>query len=476
MAVIEAKGPAEFSSLKLGLDSLVGFVGFACAVACVLGLYIAIPQWMTGGADRACLRVVNAVAMAVAFSLIGLASHSIARSRYRALTVAAAVGLVSLIAAFYVPGLPFWAVFVCCAVASAGLSALIVLWFGSICMQPHRAIQLFVSAGICVGTICCLVGFYLVADAAYVFLASLWALSFGCSIVLGRLKSDMALPPAIGNRESDKRSKILKTSTIMLSFSSFEFGFVVSIGSDGQAVAFCLGSAAIVTGALAIDSVRHRIIGERSMSPLTPPLTVFGFASVYLFGDAIQVVGLCVLAGLFALYTAFAWAAMAEHTRVSRLSAARTFSKARMLDYAVLAIGLASGFAIAQVSHADVMLATRITIGIAVGYGFLAAYCHKARFPEVGVEDEGLLPMPETKGLWKKRCRAAAEQHDLSERQYEVLVLVAQGRSAKYIEQALTISLSTVQTHIRNIYHKTGVHSRQELLSLIENTKLYGED
>ena len=69
-----------------------------------------------------------------------------------------------------------------------------------------------------------------------------------------------------------------------------------------------------------------------------------------------------------------------------------------------------------------------------------------------------------------------SEECGLSERQYEVLMLVAQGRNAKYIEQALTISLSTAQTHIRNIYRKTGVHSRQELLDLIEDTKLYGEE
>ena len=42
---------------------------------------------------------------------------------------------------------------------------------------------------------------------------------------------------------------------------------------------------------------------------------------------------------------------------------------------------------------------------------------------------------------WKKRCRAVSEACGLSERQYEVLMLVAQGRNAKYIEQALTISL-----------------------------------
>lgn len=112
-----------------------------------------------------------------------------------------------------------------------------------------------------------------------------------------------------------------------------------------------------------------------------------------------------------------------------------------------------------------------------MAYCFLASFCHKARFPEEGmVDDDGRASLPEAKGLWKRRCRAVSEQCGLSERQYEVLMLVSQGRNAKYIEQALTISLSTAQTHIRNIYRKTGVHSRQELLDLIESTKLYGEE
>lgn len=32
----------------------------------------------------------------------------------------------------------------------------------------------------------------------------------------------------------------------------------------------------------------------------------------------------------------------------------------------------------------------------------------------------------------------------------------------------MTISKSTVETHIKHIYAKTGVHSKQELLDLIE--------
>ena len=139
-----------------------------------------------------------------------------------------------------------------------------------------------------------------------------------------------------------------------------------------------------------------------------------------------------------------------------------------------MAAGLATGYVVAAAAASDMVLAAQMTAVIAVVYGFIAAFCHKARFPEEGME--GSLGGHEAKGLWKKRCRVVGEQCDLSERQFEVLMLVAQGRNAKYIEQALSISLSTAQTHIRNIYRKTGVHSRQELLDLIEGTKLYGEE
>jgi LuxR family maltose regulon positive regulatory protein len=50
----------------------------------------------------------------------------------------------------------------------------------------------------------------------------------------------------------------------------------------------------------------------------------------------------------------------------------------------------------------------------------------------------------------------------LSERELEVLQLLAEGLSNKEIGQRLFISLPTVKSHTRNIYGKLGVHSRRE--------------
>ncbi|MDR1183444.1 MAG: helix-turn-helix transcriptional regulator [Coriobacteriales bacterium] len=56
----------------------------------------------------------------------------------------------------------------------------------------------------------------------------------------------------------------------------------------------------------------------------------------------------------------------------------------------------------------------------------------------------------------------------LSPREMEIMAMIARGRSASYVHTKLGIALSTVQTHTKNGYRKLGVHSRQELLSLIE--------
>jgi LuxR family maltose regulon positive regulatory protein len=56
----------------------------------------------------------------------------------------------------------------------------------------------------------------------------------------------------------------------------------------------------------------------------------------------------------------------------------------------------------------------------------------------------------------------------LSEREMEVLHLLAEGLSNKEIAQQLFISLPTVKSHTRSIYGKLAVHSRREAVSRAE--------
>lgn len=52
-----------------------------------------------------------------------------------------------------------------------------------------------------------------------------------------------------------------------------------------------------------------------------------------------------------------------------------------------------------------------------------------------------------------------SDSHDLSERERDVLILVAKGLSNKEIADRLNISIHTVMSHRKNITHKTGIKS-----------------
>ena len=66
----------------------------------------------------------------------------------------------------------------------------------------------------------------------------------------------------------------------------------------------------------------------------------------------------------------------------------------------------------------------------------------------------------------------AHEDYTLTKREKEVLKLLVDGKSKKQIAEDLSISLFTVETHIKNIYGKLHVHSQVDLVSKVIKEKL----
>ena len=74
--------------------------------------------------------------------------------------------------------------------------------------------------------------------------------------------------------------------------------------------------------------------------------------------------------------------------------------------------------------------------------------------------------------LAQRKCQAVAQAYNLSSREYDVLLLLAQGRRASQIKDDLFISINTVRVHTRNIYNKLDVHSVKQLTDLVESVVL----
>jgi HD-GYP domain-containing protein (c-di-GMP phosphodiesterase class II) len=75
------------------------------------------------------------------------------------------------------------------------------------------------------------------------------------------------------------------------------------------------------------------------------------------------------------------------------------------------------------------------------------------------LDREAVVAVLEAAGHGRSRI-AAAHPAGLTEREVEVLRLVARGKATKQIAQALTISARTAQKHVIHIYEKIGVSSR----------------
>ena len=75
---------------------------------------------------------------------------------------------------------------------------------------------------------------------------------------------------------------------------------------------------------------------------------------------------------------------------------------------------------------------------------------------------------PAVEGALGTGVDAVAARFDLTRREREILGYLARGRSARFIAEELVISENTVWAHIKRVYAKTGVHSKQELMSVVE--------
>lgn len=62
----------------------------------------------------------------------------------------------------------------------------------------------------------------------------------------------------------------------------------------------------------------------------------------------------------------------------------------------------------------------------------------------------------------------------LTERELEIVRLMAQGRTSEAIADQLTISANTVRTHLQNIFSKLGVHSKLEAVAAANARGLLG--
>ena len=173
----------------------------------------------------------------------------------------------------------------------------------------------------------------------------------------------------------------------------------------------------------------------------------------------------------------YAWAIILLAVRTLRMPPLRVISLQFVL-YSVVEIALQ--VCIERFDSADMIIVSLcFCLIMAVLMGVLYRFYGIQGFgPEgnLGTRQPGVpqleahVPPPAQTSLTLSECRLAfARTRGLSDRETEVFLLLAQGRSRRFIADELFISEGTVSKHSQRIYEKLGVHSKQELLSMVHD-------
>lgn len=161
---------------------------------------------------------------------------------------------------------------------------------------------------------------------------------------------------------------------------------------------------------------------------------------------------------------------------LGELSSRRPASAMKILSgfYLVVHTAYLVGGGLGIFSHAGVFVGDGrlVETGILIALVFVSVYCFDEKRVMSFLSNSEQLEREEEGARGKESfAEDVFKSFGLTDREMEVALLYAKGRSAVYIAEELQISPHTVRSHMARIYEKCLVHSRQELLSLLEERR-----
>lgn len=388
---------------------------------------------------------------------------------------------------------------------------MILLWSSFLCVIGEHRVLLF--AAICVGCaalLTLLMSFLLPMAAVLITLSLAW-LSMACFAFVHYSQPDMPKPLLVKASASDKRFNIHVKSTVSVMLYSMAIGFAVSFiaSSDSGFLGVVAAAVAVIVASVivALDTTRRQRITESILNKLHMPVVIIGVAPMFFTNHVVQILGCVCLLCFFMIIYIINLTALTEHVRIDHLNSIRVFGFGRAGNAFGFFVGSLVCYLAYYAPHellfggssefnwTSVFLLLLLAIFV-VGSSFIfedhyptdnasklvqrtrpAVKEHNLPSSDLLTLSTYMLDQEDTSelgggGIWSKRIKALSAQFGLSPKETEVLFLLAKGRNAEYIQNQLVVSRHTAKAHIYHIYQKTGVHSRQDLINLLENVEI----
>ena len=163
----------------------------------------------------------------------------------------------------------------------------------------------------------------------------------------------------------------------------------------------------------------------------------------------------------FALIALTAWCALTATARSSNAPATAVFGLGIAWSALTFLGGLYAILIVGEHGRTLCLVALALyLVLIAVSFARASQEERASRIDGPTVDD--------ARSLIRRRCDELTEQFGLSPRENDVLYYLGRGYNHAYIAKKLYISENTVRTHVRHIYTKLDVGSREEIIDLID--------
>lgn len=388
-------------------------------------------------------------------------------------------------AMFHSVHVPLGAVLVISVISGAAVSWLIVSWLDVLSRIHTSSFGRFTGCASVLGALLFVFAVFLPIDVQPVF-GFIYILLSLCLLVFATQNADA----------NDERADLESTEspwkfTKEIEPSFFMFGVVFALGF---VFLFNSGSEALLPGMLcvipggAVVAVAYWFNRQADITVIQRILLIITVLSCVLMPFSpgiVQVCCACLVVATWAAFKAINYAFIVQKCTVQRTAPLFRQAPARL---AVSAAGFAVGWGIAAVitciygAHTGVFGTVRLAMAFILVLTVMAFFPigrHHLKDGTAQVESqpagEGLysVQMNESE-LLERRCEAIAKLYQLSPRESDILVYLARGRNAAWIQEELVISPHTVKSHIYNIYRKLDIHSQQKLMSFVEEYPLEG--
>lgn len=384
----------------------------------------------------------------------------------------------------------------------------ITLWSSFLSVIGEHRILLFCA--ICVGAaagLAMLMTLLLPLAAILTTLFTGWVSLAALAILLYR-RAEIKKPLGISAKVSDRHFNIHTKSTVSVMLYNTAIGFAVCYiaGSASGLFGAAMATLAVIVASIivALDTTKYQIITESLLLKLHMPVMIVGIAPMFFPSQTLRIVGCCLLLCFFMIVYIINLTALSEHVRIDKLNPVRVFGFGRAGNAAGFlfgAMGCYLGFfaPFLPVENNGVNWTTAVLLVLlavfVVGSSFIFEdHYPQSKNPKLAVKPKTVtvehhLPSSDLHtlsncmleqdgnqgaghGIWSKRVLQLSETYGLSPKETEALFYLAKGRNAEYIQNEMVVSRHTAKAHIYHIYQKTGVHSRQDLINLLENIKV----